>query len=212
MVASCCGSPSSRNTSMRRAFEMNYGPMASDYTDVEDALRAAASQGATHVASGGGGQPHVPFYIYGRLPQGLYKQALFRAHGRWHLGRVEPVSSIPASAETFASLAQKVRQRAQQRFSSENCEDCIGIHTHTPVDAQAIAKAIRGSSEENPRPFYGRRHYFSDIKEALVDQFNFTKRQAQRALDMYRRDIHEYFNYGRPAGFTAGIIARYFPG
>lgn len=163
------------------------------------------------------------------------------------------------------------------------CEDCIGIHTHKPIDVQAIASAIRGSSEnprrymkrlryhgaelvvipwgdgakveiyvvdgrgrrrldqttvddtnekravtqakravdamsasssraENPRPYYRRRHYFDDIKQALVDHFNFTTRQAGRAIDMYRRDIQDYYNFGRPAGFTAGVIARYFPG
>jgi len=211
MVASCCGGSPSRNTSMRRGFEMNYGSMASDYDSMDDAVSAVVSQGGKFIESDRDSSGPL-FYVYGSSALGYYKQALFTSHGRWHLGSVAQVNSIPSGAQSISTFMNNVRMaRKDPRYSLEGCEDCIGIHTHTPIDAAAIAKAIRGSSE-NPRPFYRRRHYFDDIYEALVDRFNFTKRQATRALDMYRRDIHDYYNYGRPAGFTAGVIARYFPG
>jgi hypothetical protein len=69
------------------------------------------------------------------------------------------------------------------------------------------------SLAENPRgAFYRRRHYFTDIYNALIDFHRFAQSNATRALKMYRDDIHSYYDKRVPAAVTASVIARYFPG
>ncbi len=70
------------------------------------------------------------------------------------------------------------------------------------------------NAKENPRGqvFYRRKFYFTDIYNMLVDAFGFTRERAKRALDVYSRDIHDYYNHSIPASKTALVISRYYKG
>jgi len=229
---------------MHRGFEMNYGLMARDYDSMDDAISAVVAQGGKYIESERSSSGPL-FYVYGSNALGRYKQALFQAHGRWHLGSVVQVNAVPTNAQSISTFMGKVRMaRKDPRYQvGEDFPtlDAAVAHARTLPDGDKMVVYYKrgkfhlaagpfrpihphavGAMTENPienyrrrrsgGSYYGRRHYFDDVFNALVFSHSFTQREANRALDIYRRDIHDYYNHTVPAAKTAGVIARYFPG
>ena len=69
-------------------------------------------------------------------------------------------------------------------------------------------------SHANPRrgTYYRRKYYFDDIRALLMQQYRFTRSEADRSFRMYRDDIHDYYSHNVPASKAAAVINQFFPG
>jgi len=126
-------------------------------------------------------------------------------------GRIERAVFILRDAR--GTIGSKIAFFKNMNMPDDEITEALNI-----ASGGELVRAALGTSK-NPRrstgrSYYARRHYFDDIFNALVYDFNFTDAKANRALDTYRKDIHAYYNHVPmvPAAKTASVIARYFPG